>query len=176
MAREQAVITLLCEDDVGIVETISNLISQHNGNWLESRMAKLSGKFAGILNISIDSSQMASLASALTQLKARGIQVQIERENKYKAQKGPTKQINFEFTGADRQGIVHEVSQCLAAKGISISEIATECTSMAWSGEPLFSAKGKLAAPASLDTNEIIEELDRVADHLGIDISLSAKL
>lgn len=176
MALERAVITLLSDDNIGIVETLSHIINQHEGNWLDSRMSKLSGKFAGILNISIDSSQIASLASALTQLKTRGIQVNFERENLSQAIKYTTREVSFELAGADRPGIVHEISQALAEQKISIVDIATECTSMAWSGDLMFSAKGKIAVPDTVLNAELLETIDAVADHLGLDIFLSAKL
>ena len=49
------VLTVIADDKPGIVEKLSSVIADHHGNWLESRMAQMAGKFAGILRISIDS-------------------------------------------------------------------------------------------------------------------------
>ena len=43
------VLTLLGPDRPGLVELVAGVIAAHGGNWLESRMSRLGGKFAGIL-------------------------------------------------------------------------------------------------------------------------------
>ncbi|MDE8602961.1 hypothetical protein M3I01_008495 [Marinomonas sp. RSW2] len=37
----------------GLVERLSDTISRHLGNWLESRMVHLADKFASILTVSV---------------------------------------------------------------------------------------------------------------------------
>ena len=41
------VLTLLGSDRPGLVELVAGVIAAHGGNWLESRMSHLCGKFAG---------------------------------------------------------------------------------------------------------------------------------
>ncbi len=45
------VMTVIGPDRPGLVESVATLVSQHGGNWLESRMSRLGGQFAGILRI-----------------------------------------------------------------------------------------------------------------------------
>ena len=45
------VLTLIGPDRPGLVEAVAEVVAAHGGNWLESRMARLAGKFAGILRI-----------------------------------------------------------------------------------------------------------------------------
>ena len=45
------VLTVIGPDRPGLVEALSQSIASHDGNWLESRMAKLSGQFAGIVRV-----------------------------------------------------------------------------------------------------------------------------
>ena len=47
------VLTIIGEDRPGIVESLAEIISDHSGNWLESSMSQLAGKFAGILRVSV---------------------------------------------------------------------------------------------------------------------------
>ena len=47
------VLTLIGSDRPGLVEAVAEVIAGHGGNWLESRMAHLAGKFAGILRVEI---------------------------------------------------------------------------------------------------------------------------
>ena len=62
------VLTVIGDDRPGIVEQIATAISEHNGNWLESSMSHLAGKFAGIVCVSIPDSQLDAVKSALAGL------------------------------------------------------------------------------------------------------------
>ncbi|HPG28427.1 MAG TPA: ACT domain-containing protein, partial [Myxococcota bacterium] len=50
MARA-LVLTVIGEDRPGLVEDLSGLIASHDGSWDESRMARLAGHFAGVVQI-----------------------------------------------------------------------------------------------------------------------------
>jgi len=43
------VLTIITDDRPGVVETLSAKLAKYGGNWLESSMLSLAGKFAGIL-------------------------------------------------------------------------------------------------------------------------------
>ena len=47
------VMTIISPDRTGLVESIARAVADHGGNWLESRMCRLGGEFAGILRIEI---------------------------------------------------------------------------------------------------------------------------
>ena len=48
---DHLVLTVFAPDKPGQVERIAQCIAEHGGNWLESRMARLAGQFAGIVRI-----------------------------------------------------------------------------------------------------------------------------
>lgn len=175
MANQLIIITLLSDDQPGIVQQLAQVISTHNGNWLESRMAQLAGKFAGILKVNIDSAHTKQLTEALTQLSGDGIQLLVEHADTIAPTEAGCK-LTFELVGADRIGIIHEISQAFVEKGINIDEMETQCSSMPWSGEPLFEAKGKLLAPAGIDTNQLLDQLDIIEEKLGVDITITTTL
>ena len=50
MARA-LVMTVIGEDRPGLVEALAELIAAHEGSWDESRMARLAGHFAGVVQI-----------------------------------------------------------------------------------------------------------------------------
>ncbi len=176
MATQILVITLLSNDQTGIVKQIADVISEHKGNWLESRMAQLAGKFAGILKVSIDASQSAELTDALTHLSKAGIQILIDTAESDDTEPSTNNTLSFELVGADRIGIVSEISQAFSEKGISIDEMETHCSSMAWSGEPLFEANGILLLTKDTDKDQLRDQLDIIEDKLGVDITLTATL
>ena len=62
------VLTAIGDDRPGLVEQLATAISRHQGNWLESSMSHLSGKFAGIVRVSVPATQLEALKSALAEL------------------------------------------------------------------------------------------------------------
>ena len=72
------VLTLLGPDRPGLVELVAGVIAAHGGNWLESRMSHLAGKFAGILRAELPAERVAAATAALAALEARGLKVIVE--------------------------------------------------------------------------------------------------
>jgi len=103
------ILTVLGPVRPGLVEALAAPIAAHGGNWLESRMAHLAGKFAGILRLEVEDAQAAPLTAALVALEARGLKVQVERDD------APPAPANLRFMvveleGLDRPGLVKAVS------------------------------------------------------------------
>jgi glycine cleavage system regulatory protein len=76
--RTSLVITVVADDKPGIVEEISRVVLAAGANWEESRMARLAGKFAGILRVTADAQNAGELAQALAALEAHGLTVVVE--------------------------------------------------------------------------------------------------
>lgn len=175
MSKQHLIITLLSNDKPGVVQNIADIIANAGGNWLESRMSQLAGKFAGILRVSIDENKVEALSQALKALSASGIQVLIDQAED--AGTSPTgKTLAFELIGADRVGIVSEIAHAFSEKGINIDDLETHCSSTPWSGEPLFEATGVLLAPDNINKDELMDRLDGIEDKLGLDISITEQL
>ena len=64
------VMTVIGPDRPGLVESVAGLVAEQGGNWLESRMSRLGGQFAGILRVQISAEKEAALVSSLKQLEA----------------------------------------------------------------------------------------------------------
>ena len=69
------VLTLIGADRPGLVEAVAQTVADRGGNWLESRMIHLAGKFAGILRVEVPPGQADALARALEGLGATGLRV-----------------------------------------------------------------------------------------------------
>jgi glycine cleavage system regulatory protein len=67
--NQHLVLTVIGDDRPGLVGELSAAISKHGGNWLESSMAQLAGKFAGIVEVSVDAAQADALGKTLGHLK-----------------------------------------------------------------------------------------------------------
>src|SRR4051812_49443772 len=72
------VVTVIGNDRPGIVGRLSEVVLAAGANWEESRMARLAGKFAGILRISVEAGNAESLAGGLRALTSDGLTVIVE--------------------------------------------------------------------------------------------------
>ena len=69
------VMTIISPDRTGLVESIARVVAEHGGNWLESRMCRLGGEFAGILRVEVPAANKPALLEALQKLQANGLQI-----------------------------------------------------------------------------------------------------
>jgi len=169
--NQTLVLSILSDDKPGIVETLANTINEHNGNWLESRLSSLAGKFAGILEVSVPQSHSAALKSSLSQLASKGIIVATS-DVKTTDTASPHKALQFNLVGNDRPGIIRELSQTFVEHNISLDELHTNCTSMPWSGDPMFTAHGIIHLTDAVNEDQLSDTLNDIADELGVDIEL----
>ncbi|WP_083608020.1 glycine cleavage system protein R [Teredinibacter haidensis] len=166
------IVTLISDDKPGIVETVASVIAEHQGNWLESQLAQLAGKFAGVIRVQIDAAHEPALVADLEQLSSKQINVFVDSGSNNSPTPPANEILRFHATGPDRPGIVKEISHALAQYAINVEKLDTRLSSMPYSGEPLFEAEGSMAVPANLDKNELAERLDAIANELAMDISL----
>ena len=165
------VLTLIGADRPGLVEAVADVVASHGGNWLESRMAHLAGKFAGILRVEVPAEKASAVLSALADLEAQGLKVMGEPAQA-SGIAAPGRTLDLDLCGLDRPGIVREISQLLAKSGANVEELATDRTSAAMSGEMLFAAKARVRLPPSGDLATLRAALERLASDLMVEIKL----
>lgn len=165
------IVTLVGADRPGIVESFAQPISAHGGNWLESRMAHLAGKFAGILRIEVPGEQVAALTQALAALERQGLKVVVEPSEPEAAAAG-ARLMDLDLVGSDRPGIVREISQLLAAHGVNIEELTTDRTQAPTFGAPLFRVRARVRLPVHADVRRLRSELEKVASDLMVEVEL----
>jgi len=142
--QRMLVMTVIGPDRTGLVDSVAGLVTEHGGNWLESRMSRLGGHFAGILRVEVPEDKEPQLAAALQKLQSRGLTVVVHPDEPKAAP--PSARLSvLEIVGQDRPGIVRQISHALASFGVNVEELHTECLSAAMSGETLFKARATLA-------------------------------
>jgi glycine cleavage system regulatory protein len=166
------VMTIIGPDWPGLVDSVASLIAEHCGNWLESRMARLGGQFAGILRVEIPAQKEQLLISALGQLQKQGIRIVVHGDESNSVSQAVRLSL-LDIVGQDRPGIVRQISHALASYGVNVEELQTECESAAMSGETLFRARAKLSIPRSCSVDEIRQQLERIAEDLIVEISFA---
>lgn len=166
------VLTVIGKDQPGLVEALSDVIAQHGGSWDESRMARLAGHFAGVVQIHIDEARAEGLIATLPALASRGLSVNVVDSDWSLAVVDHCEPLRLEVVGQDRPGIVREISRTLAALGVSVQELRTIIESAPMSGERLFRGEAELILPTGVGFEEIRTALEKLADDMVIDISL----
>ncbi len=165
------VLTAVGPDRPGLVEALAEAVAGHGGNWLESRMARMAGQFAGIVHVQVDAEQLEPLSAALSGLEARGLKVSVTPAEPETP--SAVRRLEMSLVGQDRQGIVRDISAALSRNGVNVEELETEYTRGAMSGEALFNASALLTVPTDLSLDHLRKELERVADDLMVDLEVS---
>jgi glycine cleavage system regulatory protein len=173
------VLTLLGSDRPGLVELVAGIVSAHGGNWLESRMTRLGGQFAGILRAELPEAQVKPALAAFAELEQRGLKVVAtsapDESVATTAAASQPRVMDLELVGLDRPGIVREISQLLAAGGINVEELVTERKSAPMSAEMLFEARAHVRVPAGTDVASLRASLERLASDLMVEIRLEER-
>jgi glycine cleavage system regulatory protein len=165
------VLTVLGDDRPGLVSALSGPIKTHGASWERSQLSRLAGKFAGIVLVSVPNERYDALVADLATLESHGLDLAIERTDE------PVPVASLRLTlallGADRPGIVAEVSSALAARDVSIEELSTDVRDAPMAGGTLFEATAVLSAPPTASTEELRSMLEGIADELMVEITLS---
>jgi len=162
------VLTVIGDDKPGLVEALSQAIANNSGNWLESSMSHLAGKFAGILRVSVADAEADKLIAALQGL-SPDLKLLIERA----AAGGAAESfltVTLNLVANDRPGIIQEISRALAGLSVNVEKLSTQCVSAPMSGETLFKAEALLQVPADLELQKLQLELEHLADDLIVEI------
>jgi glycine cleavage system regulatory protein len=166
------VMTVLGPDRPGLVQLLSACVAEHGGNWLESRMGHLGGQFAGILRVEVPAERADALARALRSLDAKGLQVNLFLEPSAPvASADPL--TTLELVGQDHPGILRQVSAVLAAHGVNVEELSSECVAAPMGGGTLFQAHATVRIPATVNRAALRADLERIAADVMVDLKLT---
>lgn len=171
---EHLVVTVVAPDKPGQVERIAECIADHGGNWLESRMSRLAGQFAGILRLSVPADNRSDLIEALNDLNAHDIRVLLTESSADVDADTQWKPISMELVGNDRPGIVRDITRLLAEQGVNVERLVTNVAPAPMSNEPLFHAEATLGVPLELTLDDLQARLETLADDLMVELVLRA--
>lgn len=164
-------LTLIGRDRPGLVRSLSERVAAAGGNWLESRMARLAGQFAGILLVDVPEAEVERLMADLRALEAEGLRATVER-GLGEEPAAPYQTLLLELVGQDHPGIVREIAQALAGRRVNIEELTTRVVSGSFSGERLFEAEARLRVPAEVSAADLRATLEVLANELMVDVRL----
>ncbi len=162
------VISALGDDRAGLVEALSGVIAAHGGNWEQSHMTQLAGKFAGVVLVTVPDDRSDGFASALEVLEHRGL-LHLSVERGHDSSPAGTA-IEIRVTGNDHPGIVHELSQLLARSGVSIDDLETRTSPAPMAGGSIFEAVARLRLPPTVASDALVDAVEALAADLMVDI------
>ncbi len=175
--QETVVLTVVGKDRPGIVKQISAVVSEHGGNWHESRMALLAGQFAGLMRAQVPIGCYNDLCRALDALSRDGLQVTVVRDAAVEAPASEALQkLSLDVTGNDRAGILRDISTVLAQHGVNVEELDTEVSPAPMSSHTLFKASAKLNAAPDLDLDILQDALETLSHDLIIELGVQRRV
>lgn len=162
------VMTVLAPDRPGIVKTLSEVVASHGGNWLESRMARMAGQFAGIVRVECEDADADGLVGALGALGAEGFSIQAQREAHAEDRKREL--LTLDVVGNDRPGIVRALSAAIMAAGANVEELYTSLESAPMAGHPIFHAKGIVSLADGKLPGPLIASIEGLGEDLAVTV------
>ena len=164
------VLTFVGDDRPGLVNAISEAVAAHRGTWLESRSVRLAGKFAGVVLVSVPDESLIPLESALAKLAPSGLRVSIDRGAA--GDEKPGRLVTLEIVGAERPGIVRDVTQALTGLGVNIEEFTSGLEGEPFTGAEMFRAHARLSVPDGLELDDLRKAVERLAAEIMVDLAV----
>jgi len=164
------ILTVLGSDRPGLTQALADAVLAAGGNWLESHLSRLGGKYVGSVLVELDDGKLATLEQEIRKVDAGGLQVAIVFAGEAPAT--PTRAMVFELVGQDRPGIVREVTAVLAGLGVNIESFASGTENSAWSGGQLFRARADLTLPEGTDADTVREALEAISGEIMVDFTI----
>jgi glycine cleavage system regulatory protein len=162
------ILTVIGPDRPGLVRALSQAVAARGGSWLESRMARLAGQFAGIVRVDAPEALLHDLHA----LESEGLRIVAQRAHAEAVVEPAASglRLMLEVVGNDRPGIVRDITRILAGHGVNIEELTTNVASGSFSGGTLFRATALLRAPDQAAAEAVRDGLEELGNELMVDI------
>lgn len=162
------VVTAIGDDRAGLVSALSSAVSDAGGNWLEGQMARLGGKFAGIVLVDVPDDRRSDLEASVQALASEGLEVTLTETDVPVLPESTTYALSV--VGNDRPGIVREFSSVLAGLGVGIEELHTSTREVPMGEGLLFEADSVIAVPEGVELRDVQRALEDIAHDLVVDL------
>lgn len=159
-------------DRPGIVRDVSGALLELDTNIEDSSMTALRGRFAMMLIVSLGSTaKLGELKAAMADLEQKtGLHVQsVELSENEFSMHAPEPDCVVTVSGSDQPGIVHAVTDALAAMNASVVDLSTRSRQYQ-DGNTQYMMALEVAAGDALP--KLQESLSKVADKLDVDIEV----
>jgi len=161
------VVTLVGDDRPGLVAALTDALAAADGNWLESELVSLAGRFAGVALV--EAPDADALHTALGHLVEDGrLTVTLSPAEEGPAAGGGVP-LHVFVLGNDRPGILREVSTELASRGVSIDRLETVTRHAPMANALLFELDADVRIPEGVSLAEVRAGLEGLSSELVVD-------
>ena len=169
--KTKVILSALGSDRPGLTQSLAEAVLGAGGNWLESHLSRLGGKYVGAVLVEVDEARLPELARAVGEVDSKGLHVSILAAGEEAA--GAGYPVTVEVVGQDRPGIVREITAVLASLGINIEDLATSTQKSAWSGAPIFRAEARVVVPEAVAFEQVQSALEAISAEIMVDLTVT---
>lgn len=170
--QQLIVLSAVGTDRAGVVNDLTRVVLDCGGNIEESRMTALGSEFAMVVLISGNWHALNKLEGAIDRLtRDNDLTVSIKKTEERQGTENCMPYM-VDVVCIDQPGIVFNLANFFAARGIEISEVATRRYAAAHTGAPMFSLQMTVNLPANVHISQIRDEFLEVCDQMNLDAIL----
>lgn len=166
----KVILSAVGSDRPGLTQALAEAVLASGGNWLQSHLSRLGGKYVGSLLVELEDDRLSALEANIRDVDARGLHVSIVAAEEDTDRRGYP--LSIEVVGQDRPGIVREVTAGLSDLKINIEDLETSIENSSWSGERLFRAKARLSVPEAVSFEQVRDALEAISGEIMVDLTI----
>ncbi len=171
-SKTMLVVTAVGPDRPGLVKAVSSVVLGAGASLSDSRMAILGGEFALLVLVEGGEAALAKVEAATPGLERElGLKI-LAKRTRAEAPRGGLRPYSIRVTGLDRPGIVHGVTDLLAARDINVAALESRVVNAPLTGTPMFVLDAKLQVPSEIALSELRRVLQTLCDDENLDFSL----
>src|SRR5262245_45550872 len=169
---ERLILIAVGPDHVGLVEKISQFVSDRRCNIEDSKMAVFVGEFALILLIAGTRENLSEISRSVELLSEQtGLKISVKQPSARKPS-SPSLPYKLSASCMDHPGVVYKLSTILSQYGVNIESMETETYAAPVSGTPIFRMIAEISVPASLNINALRDRFAEMETEESIDLDL----
>jgi glycine cleavage system regulatory protein len=169
--KTKVILSAVGSDRPGLTQALAEALLGAGGNWLESHLSHLGGKYVGSVLVEVEQDRLPALTDAVGRIDASGLHVSIVAAGEPVDSAGYP--LSIEVVGQDRPGIVREVTAVLSRLGANIEDFASSTQKSAWSGEPIFRAEARVRVPPEVSFEQVQSALEAISGEIMVDLTVT---
>lgn len=166
------VISAIGGDRPGIVDHLSQTVSECGGNVEGSRMAVFGSEFTIAMMVSGSWDAIAKIENALPRLERKLDLILISKRTTLKENQTATLQYMVEVIAMDHPGIIHDVATFFSQRSINIEDLYTSSYPAPHTGAPIFTMNLTIGVPGEYSIATLRGEFLEMCDALNLDAML----
>lgn len=169
MSEQHLVITCVGKDRLGLVDQLTDVILQANGNLIDSRMTVLGEDFAIITLVSGSWDTIAKLEDSLKSLAEKETLNITTRRTELKQEQSASMPYLIDAVSVDSPGIVNRMAEFCATHQINIEDLSTNRYAAPHTGTPMFAVHMTIAVPGEIHLTTLREDFFNFCDENNLD-------